>query len=152
MTLAEDLRSTLDTARAIAGTLGLRMYRVYLLEGYWSGPYTGDGEESIVETELLVGSGQPPKVTFATGEQIALGSVAKGGCTIGPLTPSHSGGGVPASLLEGSSLSAGDTLHVRLVHQDGSETIYRVTDVDKSKSLRIKLTCEPVGGAERVVD
>lgn len=149
MSFASDLLATIDAARALPGTLGLRPYRAFLLEGYWDGAYTGDGEAADFETELLVG-GQPPKVRFLTSEQLALGGVPEGTCTVGPLTPSHTGGGVAASSLEGTSLAAGNTLHVRLLHSDGSEAFYRVTKVDKQKALRIMLTCEPVAGPERV--
>jgi len=149
MSNVDGLRKLLDRGRAIPGIWGLRPYRSFLIEGYWDGAYTGDGESADFETELLVG-GQPPKVRFLTSEQLALGGVPEGTCTVGPLTPSHTGGGVAASSLEGTSLAAGNTLHVRLLHSDGSEAFYRVTKVDKQKALRIMLTCEPVAGPERV--
>lgn len=144
MTLAEALRPTLSAARAIAGSLGLHPYRVYIRSGSWAGTYTGDGAVTVTETEVTE-NGQPPKVRFVSDETVALGAVARGSCTIGPITPSHSSGGTSIALLEGSSLVVGQTLHARLVHSDGSETRYRVTDVAKDSALHYTLTCEPVG-------
>ena len=41
MALADDLKPVIDSIRAIPGQLGLRPNRVFLVEGSWSGDYTG---------------------------------------------------------------------------------------------------------------
>lgn len=143
MSLAGDLLPALSAARSIAGSLGLRQYRVYIRSGAWSGTYTGDGSETATETELLE-NGQSPKVRFAGDDQIALGAAVKGSAKIGPITPSHAAGGTAIALLEGSSLADGSTLHVRLRHSDGSDQILRVTNVGKDSSLHYTLECDPV--------
>jgi len=142
MSFASDILPAIGSIRGIPGALGLRPYRVFIRSGAWGGTYTGDGTETQAETEVTE-HGQSPKVRFLNDEQLALGGADKGTCTVGPITPSHSGGGTSVALLEGSSLSVGETLHVRLLHQDGSESFYRVTDIDKSRALHYTLTCQP---------
>lgn len=142
VTLAEDLRPALAAARSIPGQLGLRPFRVYLSTGTWSGTHTGDGTESAAEVEITE-SGQPPKVRFATDEQVALGGLEKGDCVIGSITPSHSGGGTLLSSLDASSLSAGGTLHVRLRYSDGSDSFYSVVGIEKDRALHYTLKCRP---------
>lgn len=146
MTFASDLLPAIGTIRSIPGAMGIRPYRVYIRSGAWSGTYTGDKSVTVTETEVTE-HGHPPKVRFVADEEVALGSVARGSCTIGPITPSHSGGGTAIALLEGSSLVVGQTLHARLVHSDGSETRFRVTDVNKERALHYTMTCEPVSDA-----
>lgn len=143
MSTVDRLRRIAHRCRSIPGQLGLRPFRVYLLTAFWAGTHTGDGSEgNLPETELTE-SGQPPKVRFATDEQVALGGLEKGDCVIGPITPSHSGGGTNISSLDASSLSSGQTFHVRLRYSDGSDSFYSVVGVERDSALHYTLKCRP---------
>ena len=140
MSFASDLLPDLHEIRAIPDDLGMRPHAVAILTGSWSGDHTGDG---TVATSALTLSPNP-KVRWLKDEAIVVAGLEKGSCTIGPITP-----GFPdiASLI-GSSLTAGDTLHVRITgpkHPSGA--VYRVSGSSCDRAFRYMLTCEPVSAA-----
>jgi len=53
-TLADKLSPVVDKIRSIPSRLGIRPYKVFLIETSWSGGMVGDGEEQLVfEREIL---------------------------------------------------------------------------------------------------
>ena len=142
MALADDLKPVIDSIRAIPGQLGLRPNRVFLVEGSWSGDYTGELNEVRDTTELLVGD-QPPKVRRLNDEQLAVGELAEGAIEVGPVTPSYTGGGVSVADLIGSALTNGETLILRLVGPEGT-THYRITKRFFDRAMHYKIQAEPV--------
>jgi hypothetical protein len=141
-TFAEGLRPMLAACRGIAGSLGLHLHAVEVLDGTWSGTYTGDGTESLV-VHTIREAGQNPKVRWLTDEQAALAECV-GGVEIGPLTPRHDVGGTELATLTGSALTTGKTLHVRITgpkHPSGSR--YVVQKLSADSALHYMLTCRP---------
>lgn len=144
MTLRDDILPIAYSARAIAGELGFRPYRVYVLTGSWSGQHTGEGSETETETELTEAGGQSPKVRFLNDEEIAVGQLVAGTVAIGPITPAFSGGGTDLSTIQ-PSLDAGETIHVRL---DGpystTAKLFKIQKVTADRALRYVIEAAPV--------
>jgi hypothetical protein len=148
MTLADDLLPTVLAGRAIAGTLGFRPYRVYIVAESYTGPHTGESLANIDETEIVEGSSQPPKVRWLKDEEIAVGNLAGGTIEVGPITPEFAGGGTSLELLAGE-LDRGATRHVRIVgpkHPDGAR--YRITEIRAERALRYTIRAVPVANGE----
>lgn len=147
MTLAEDLRPTLDACRSIPGELGLHPYRVYVVTRTWSGASPGHGTATDAETEILVG-GQPPHVSKLSGETIAVNNLPSDTVQIGPLTPTFNGGGSAVSLFSGS-LTGKQERWLKLVgpgHEDGTKL--RIVEVNAASSLHIMVRAAPLANAE----
>lgn len=143
-TLAAGLRPLLHNTRAILGKLGFRQYRVYLVQGIWSGTHTGAGNPFDLEEELTVANGQPVKVRQLNDEQITVGGLALGTIEIGPITPAFPGGGYSADSLLGRLLTTGDTATIKLVGPSGT-SYYVKTRVETHKALRYMIQARPVG-------
>lgn len=94
MALREELLPVVDTARAIAGELGFRRYKVWVRTTTFSGARAGLGTKTVSDTRLLVG-GQDPKVREVTSKDVVAGTPEFHSIEfeIGPLTPSFPGGG-----------------------------------------------------------
>lgn len=145
MSLVTDLLPTLEAARSIAGDLGLRSHTVTVLHGTWSGSHTGDGSETLTEY-LIQENGQNPKVHWLDDERAALAAATIGTTVeIGPLTPSHSIGGVELATLTGSALSAGRTVHVRILGpaHPSPGTRYAIVGIRAESALHYTLQCKP---------
>lgn len=144
MALSDALRGPLESARSIAGTLGLRPYTVTVSVRSWSGDEPGEGVETVAVAPITE-RGQPPRVKFLNDEQIALGQLARGAVEIGPITPAHAGGGTPIDTLVGTSAHAGEVMHFTLSGPeipDGAR--YSLTRVSSDSALHYTLTLEPV--------
>jgi hypothetical protein len=142
---ANQLRRIANQARAIPGKFGLREHAVYILEGYWGGTHTGDGDETLFPIRVLE-NGQNPRVRWLTDEQLALANgLTDAKLEIGPVTPSFGAGGTDLDALAGRDLDTGNTLHVNIVgpkHPDGAR--YAVTEIRADRALRYMLRCKPV--------
>jgi hypothetical protein len=139
----QSLRRIANRCRAIPGRFGLRMWRVYLDTSAWSeSGHIGDGTESTTSIEILE-SGEPPKVTMASEQRIALGFAEQADIEIGPITPEA---GTAYSMLNGFAMNPGQTLRVRIVHEenigDSAECVVRKVEVDSA--LRIMLLVKPI--------
>jgi hypothetical protein len=148
MTLADDLMQVVFDGRGIAGSLGFRPYRVYIVAESYTGQHTGEGGGNIDETEIVEGSNQPPKVRWLKDEEIAVGNLAGGTIEIGPITPAFSSGGTDLSgLLD--DLERGSECFVRIVgpkHPNGAK--YRLTERRMERALRYMLRAVPVANGE----
>ena len=130
-------------ARGIAGELGFRPYRVFILQGSWSGANTGYGTETSTEVEILE-NGQPPRVEWMDGEEIALNEVARGAIKIGAITPAFAGGGTDLSVLL-PAVDRGETVHIKLVGPEyPNGALYAITDVDTQKAHKYLIQAQPV--------
>lgn len=139
MSFAEDIRATLTSIRAIPGQYGLRPHSVTIVRVSFSGDHTGDGAVYDNETPITEGDGQPPKVRWLNQEELALGSLPNGSCTIGPITPVV---GLDLSLL--SNVLTGGTVALRIVgpqHPNGA--LYRITQVNADRGLHYTLVAKP---------
>jgi hypothetical protein len=116
MALADDLKPIVDSIRAIPGEMGLRPYRVYLHRRVNDGGGL-IGSRVDTDNEITVGSGQPPKVTQLSAEEMALGGYTKVSFRIGPFTPPYTGGGTNMRTLLADQIDD-ERAQVRLV---GSE-------------------------------
>jgi hypothetical protein len=138
MTLADDLKTLLPSIRRIPGQLGIRPHTVQVVTGTWTGSYVGRGTEG---TELISVNedGQPPKVQFANDEQIALGNLAKGDVTIGPITP-------PDALADlVPAVNAHQTVHVILTGPEfPNGARFRIFEVKTDRALHWILRARPV--------
>jgi hypothetical protein len=145
MTLAADLLSVLEDARGIAGELGLRPVRVYVVTRNWSGTMPGEGACSDSETEILVAR-QSPKVRTLSGEAIAVNQLPEGTISIGPITPSHTTGGTSLALATGML----DTAQERWLKLTGGihgteGQLYRIIDVSADSAFHYTVRAYPLG-------
>lgn len=146
MTLAEDLKGLLYGVRSIPGQLGLRPHKVWLLKRSWSGQHTGAGTRTDVEFPITEGGKQAPKVRWLSDEEIAVGSLAAGTVEVGPITPSHKGGGTDLSILDGSTFKTGEVRHLWIQgpqHPKGAA--YRITRIGADHALHYTLQASPAG-------
>jgi hypothetical protein len=137
-------RALLYQARGIAGTYGLRQHTVAVMSGAWDGTYTGRGTETATSVAITEGGGQPPKVTWAKDEDIALGQLGEGDAIIGPITPYFGSGGTLITQIA-PAVAAGQTVHVVITgdkHPSGAK--YRIKDIDMSSALHWTIRCTPV--------
>lgn len=143
MTLADSLKSTVFSARGVAGTLGFRTHTVEVVIRYSDG--NARNELSLETTAITEGSGQPPRVRWLTDEQLTVGGLPQGTCEVGPVTPLFATGGTDIALLRGDNLQPGDKLYLRITgprHPDGA--LYRITQLKAEKALRYMLQAQPV--------
>jgi hypothetical protein len=146
MSFASDLYPVLACARAIAGDLGLRPYRVFIVTRSSSGTYAGSGAVTNSEIEVTE-NGQPPRVRFANDEQLALGRLEAGDVTIGPITPTTDSGGTDLSVIA-PDVAAQQSLYIRLLAPDGVSTYYRVSEISTENSFRYTITAKAVADVE----
>ena len=99
MSLIDDLRPALTSIRAIPGQLGLRPYTVQVVTDAWDGDELGQGTETTTATTISESGGQPPKVRFLSSQERALAGLSNSSVEVGPITPSHTGGGTALSAL-----------------------------------------------------
>lgn len=146
--LVPNLRKTLFNARSIAGQLGFRIHRAWIViaRSGAEGQYTGDGGRWERATELLEANGQSPKVRWLKDEEKALGQLPDGSVEVGPITPEFPGGGTAPELLTGANINVGAVRLLRIVgpqHPDGAD--YRITTVTLDRALRYSIRGVPVG-------
>ncbi len=82
-------------------------------------------------------------------DEIALGQLPKGSATVGPITPSFSGGGTDLDLLNGTDLNVGQVRLLRITgpnHPNGAD--YTIKGVSADRALRYMITAVPVGSQE----
>lgn len=145
MSLADEFRQIADECRSIPNEFGLREHAVTLVRNYWTGGRPGDGDEVSSDTPITVSGGANPKVRFPSQREIALGLMSEGQVTIGPFTPEYGVGGIDRTLFDGSQLSTGDGLFLRLTgpqHPEG--VLYRIKNCNVDQALRVTLVCVPV--------
>jgi hypothetical protein len=138
MALADRLKKTVSRGRGIAGGLGFRPYRVFLLidfyvEGQWAGPE---------KVELTEGSGQPPRVQRMRGQDIPIGAIQPDIWNIGKFTPAFPGGGNDLTAWL-APVERGEVRHVLLVGPecpDGKRCV--VLSIDTSRPLGWKMTVQ----------
>jgi hypothetical protein len=146
MSLADSLKPTQFAARSIAGRLGFRPHSVALVAVSTSGTHTGDGSRTEIETEIVESGGQPCRVRWLKDDEVALGQLPMGTVEVGPITPSHTGGGTDLDLLTGADLSDGQVRLLRITgpnHPNGAD--YTIKSVSADKALRYMVTAVPVG-------
>ncbi len=145
MTLADDLFDTVYEGRAIAGDLGFRPHSVTLVISAYSEDHPGAGSRTDTETPIAEFGGQPPRVRWLNGEELAVGNMAAGTIEIGPITPEFPGGGTPIASLNGSELSAGQSRLLRITgpnHPSGA--LYEITNITADRTLRFMLKAKPL--------
>lgn len=92
MTLASSLQSVLESARGIAGSLGLRSFNVFQQTSTNSNGevFLGYGTTSTIETQLLVGGYSPKVEQVSEKEVLASGGVYTAqDLKVGPFTPDY---------------------------------------------------------------
>lgn len=137
-------RTIANRVRRLPGEHGLRPWRVYISTGAWSDTSSnefGDGSRTDTEVEILE-HGQPPKVREIGDEQIALSTdLTKGDLAIGPITPVV---GTPWATLLATSATSGQTVRVKLVHDEVGTTLHcsgKASQMDRA--LRYMMTVHP---------
>jgi hypothetical protein len=143
LALIDDILPIAYSARAIAGQLGFRPHTVALVNTAWSGDHIGDGIPASETQALTESGGQPPKVRWLNDEERALANagIGEGVVEVGPITPI---GDSLAALTE--SMVNGQTRMLLITgakHPNGA--LYRITDVDQQKALRIMIRGVAVG-------
>lgn len=137
-------RRIADRCRAIPGRFGLHEHSVSIVWSNWDGNALGDGQETTVETPIFAPGGQNPLVKFPSQRNIALSLMSEGEVVIGPVTPKYSSGGTDRSMLDGSLLAAGDSLHIKITGpQCPGGVLYRLRNVDADQAIHCKLICVP---------
>lgn len=139
----DSLRHLAHHVRRIPGDFGLRPYTVTLVQGAFSGTFTGEGTETKTSTLVTEGGGHPPKVRFLNPEQQSINDLPSGTVVIGPITPAHIGGGTAVELLLGDALARGDQLHVKLVGPFGTQN-YAIREIPTDRAIHFTLTAIPV--------
>jgi hypothetical protein len=129
--------------RGVPGSLGLRLWRVFVDVGSWDAAgHIGDGVEQVTSVEILEG-GYPPKVSMVGEQRAALGFAEIADIEIGPITPEA---GTAYSVLNGFALNPNQTLRLRLEHTDNAgdmvECVARRVEVDAA--LRISILAKPI--------
>ena len=143
MALADDLLPVLAYCRSIAGSLGLRPFRVYVVTRTWSDEPAGEGGYTDDETELLE-SGQSPMVRSVNGDEIAINNLDSGSIRIGPITPEHTGGGLDLDTLQ-SEMNAGQERFIKVVgpgREDG--VLFRIQDPDFDHAMHYTIVAAPL--------
>jgi hypothetical protein len=146
MSLRDDLLPIAFQVRAIAGELGLRTTRIWLITERWTEGAPGLGSRYDDEVEIVESGGHPPKVRTLTDEQLTVADLPKGTLEVGPITPAFSGGGTDIALLRGDELTTGATKHFRC--QGGAApaggALYTLVSLRSDRALRYMLQIKPV--------
>jgi hypothetical protein len=138
--LAEKLRSTVHRGRGIAGTLGFRPHRVYILDEQGD-PETGAAQGFAERLEITEGSGQPPRITMKKGEDIAFGNSPQNIVEIGPITPRD--GRLKEILFPETAPLEGQFITLLIVGPNWpTGERFRVLNVDGDKALRWVITAQ----------
>jgi len=144
MTLANSIKPMLRKIRGIAGELGLRPHRAYLVDVSFTGAHVGEGQRSELELELTE-NGHPPKIRWLKDDELALGNMAAGTVEIGPITADDDGATTIRNRILAVDLYADELLHVRIVgpaHPGGAR--YRVRRKKMDRAMHYKIQAEPV--------
>ncbi len=143
----DNFRRIAHRIRAIPGKrFGLRPYTVSVTHRVHSGTYTGDGTITDATTTIAEADGQPPKVRWLDGEELALGELPGGSVEVGPITPDFSGGGTSLTTLQGgSSVSDQDEVFYTLTGPEfPSGAKYMLHDVRTDRALHYMVTLRPM--------
>lgn len=140
----DSLRRLANSVRAIPGRdFGLYTYRVYVRTSTRDGAYALEGTETASETEIL-NAGQAVRVRQVSDEQMALTGIGKGSLTVGPITPSHSSGGMTVASLTDPGLA--QQLRFRVVGPDLPDgAYYALAAYVADHALHYTLTLTPEG-------
>ena len=115
MPLIPDVLPALDTVRAVAGLLGMRVFAVTVRKRVWTGERPGVGTKT--DTDIAVTNAgalpaTPVRVQYVSAREI----VASGGLyqdrdlRVGPITPTFAATlGIPAGGFDGSTLDPATT-------------------------------------------
>jgi hypothetical protein len=141
-TEAEDALADLYEGRSEAGEAGFRPFSFTILDATWTGQHTGEGSEIGEANPITEANGQPPRVRFLTGEEIALGNLGAGAIEVGPITPPFAGGGTSLETLAGD-LQTGATRHGLLRGPGHVGTLYRLIDINSERATRYMLRAAP---------
>lgn len=150
MATADKWRRIADKHRALPARFGLREHSIELVVTRWTGGMPGDGERRVTTTPITVHGGAAPKVRFPSQQEIAQGLLSMGDLKIGPFTPDYGTGGIDRATFDGSELSEGSGVTIRVTgpqHPKGA--IYRIKNSNVDRALRITLVCSPVTMANR---
>ena len=143
MTRIDRYRRIAERYRATPGKHGLRPYRIFVVNASRSGAYGLEGTLTETETELLE-SGQPPKVRQLKAEELALNDMGAGGIKVGPITPTHSSGGIDFSTL--TAATASTMLRFRVVSPGSTDGVYfRLFSANDDRAIHYTLTLYPEG-------
>ena len=129
--------------RSIPSDFGLRPYSVSIVTGSWSGDHVGDGNKLDTLVPIYENGNSNPRVRFVNEEQRALGNLAIGACTVGPITPDHGSNGTALSDLL-PAVAAHETVHVIITgpsYPNGAK--FTVKEVKTDRAIHWTLVCEP---------
>lgn len=151
MTLVSNTLPKLRRAREKAGALGLRPVTVTVRTRVYSGPVGAVGTVLSSTTNVVITPTPRVAVDHAnrSDEMILDGSFADATAdplvvrwVVGPITPTHTGGGYAASdFMPGDNVARRVTI-VLSGGQFGGGEEFRVVRCDDTKALRIMLTIE----------
>jgi hypothetical protein len=128
--------------------MGLRPYSVSVITRTRSGDYGLQGSEVTETVTITESGGYPPKVRFLSDKELALGDLASGSVEVGPITPSHSGGGTLLATLTGDSLENRQLYHFRITGPEFPDgQLFRLVNVKSDRALHYKLTISPVAAS-----
>lgn len=145
MTLADDLKALARDIRAIPGQLGIRPYTVTVRVSSWSGGAIGEGTETVVlDTAIVEGGGQSPKVRRPNSEEVALGALDAGDLVVGPITPSPAG--FTHTQLTGGTATTGQLVSYIVTGPDwdSGTARFRLKAIQTDRALHTTLTLAPV--------
>lgn len=135
MAFVPGILAAVNAIRGIPTTMGLRGSRVYLRCGEWTptvgAAEIGKGALTNTDEELL----PRPRVEDMPGQRLR----------VGPITPSHTGGGYSAADLSPDRVDGQDN-HI-LVTKDDVTRAYRVSDIDtepERQSVSFFLILDPL--------
>lgn len=145
MSKADRFRRIADRCRSIPGrSFGLREHSVTIVYSTWTGGTLGEGEQETTEIQVTSPGGHNPKVKFPSQREIALGLMSEGQVVIGPVTPFYGPGGMDRDLLNGSQMSANESLHLRITGpQCPDGVLYRLKNVDTDQAIHVMITAVP---------
>lgn len=143
MAIADDnrarFRAIAASARGIPGLIGLRPYSVAIVTDNWGDDHVGENGSSFQSNRVPITEqgGQPPKVEFDDEDDLT-----KGICTIGPITPPYSGGGIALATLQRRVLSGQEAYVFLTGPKYPSGARFAVREVRTAKALHWTLICE----------
>ena len=140
MSLADSLRAILPGIRAIPGSLGIRPHSVAVVVSTWSGANVGSGTKTEVSTAITE-DGQPPKVRWLNGEELAVGGLASGTVEVGPITSTAA-----ALAALRPTLTDAQSIHLRITGPNtaASGDLYTITDFQGQRALHFMVQAKPV--------
>jgi hypothetical protein len=145
-TIADSLRGLANDIRAIPGQFGIRPYTISVTTRTRSGTYGLQGGAANSTTAITEADGQPPKVRWLNDEEIALGSLPRGAVRVGPITPSHTGGGgADFATITGQDNDETEILYYTLTGPDfPNGAKYKLSQAHSDRALHYTLVLTPV--------